>query len=76
MNHAGARADIPDAFSANPTAVAARALYDFAGGSVDEASFSEGEELNVVDQEDASWWKVEHGDRIKIAPATYLEIIG
>lgn len=75
--HGTAVVQMPDNASlANPTAVHARALYDFAGGSIDEASFSEGDELKVVDQEDASWWKVEHRDSIKIAPATYLEIIG
>ena len=54
----------------------ARALYDFTGSSLDEASFSEGQELNVVDQDDGSWWRVEQGDSIKIAPASYLELSG
>lgn len=58
------------------TDITARALYDYTGGSPDEASFAEGEELVVVDQEDASWWKVEQSDSIKIAPATYLELSG
>lgn len=57
-------------------AVTAKALYDYTGGSPDEATFAEGDELHVVDQEDASWWKVEQSDAIKIAPATYLELSG
>lgn len=63
--------------SAFVLAARARALYDYAGTSAEEASFSEGDELTVVDQGDANWWRVDvGGDKILIAPATYLEIKG
>ncbi|EPQ26256.1 uncharacterized protein PFL1_06191 [Pseudozyma flocculosa PF-1] len=55
----------------------AKALYEYAGTTPEEASFSEGDELTVVDQSDANWWRVDvGGDRILIAPATYLELQG
>ncbi|KAN0063587.1 hypothetical protein ACQY0O_004035 [Thecaphora frezii] len=54
----------------------AKALYEYAGTSPEEASFAEGEELTVVDQSDANWWRVDvGGDRILIAPATYLQVL-
>ncbi|KAI3488291.1 hypothetical protein L1887_47830 [Cichorium endivia] len=54
--------------------VKAKALYDYSGASAEEATFAEGDELLVVDQEDANWWRVDVGGaKILVAPATYLE---
>ncbi|CAO1618670.1 unnamed protein product [Parajaminaea phylloscopi] len=73
----GKKGQFPRAYVAElSNAVTARALYAYSGSSPDEADFAEGDEVRVVDQEDASWWKVEQGDAIKIAPATYLELSG
>lgn len=58
------------------TVARATALYDYSGASADEASFTAGQELAVVDQEEADWWRVEQSDRILIAPAAYLELSG
>ncbi|SPO31627.1 related to Intersectin 1 [Ustilago trichophora] len=54
----------------------AKALYDYSGASSEEATFSEGDELHVVDQEDTNWWRVDvGGPKILVAPATYLELL-
>lgn len=59
------------------TAAKAKALYDYSGASAEEATFSEGDELLVVDQEDANWWRVDvGGPKILVAPATYLGLSG
>lgn len=59
------------------TAVKAKALYAYTGTSPEEATFSEGDQLLVVDQDDANWWRVDvGGSKVLIAPATYLEISG
>lgn len=59
------------------TAAKAKALYDYSGASAEEAGFAEGDTLNVVDQEDANWWRVDvGGPKILVAPATYLELSG
>jgi len=58
------------------TATRARALYDYTGTSPEEASFTADEEVLVVDREDGDWWRIDAGDVVKIAPATYLEVIG
>lgn len=58
-------------------AVKAKALYAYTGTSPEEATFREGDELLVVDQDDANWWRVDvGGSKVLIAPATYLEISG
>ena len=59
------------------TAVHAKALYSYTGASAEEATFSEGDELLVIDQNDANWWRVDlGGSKVLIAPAMYLELIG
>lgn len=51
-------------------------MYAYTGASPEEATFSEGDELLVVDQDDANWWRVDvGGSKVMIAPATYLEIL-
>lgn len=52
------------------------ALYDYEATSPEELSFAAGDKLNVVDQSDGDWWKVEKGDEILLVPASYVEIIG
>jgi len=56
--------------------VKARALYSYAGTTEEELPFAEGDELVIVDQSDADWWKAEQAGIIFIVPASYLEIIG
>ncbi|CAO1629540.1 unnamed protein product [Sympodiomycopsis kandeliae] len=55
-------------------AVTGRALYDFAGGSSGEATFSEGDELNIVDDEEDGWLRLEQDGSVKIAPASYVDL--
>lgn len=51
------------------------AVYDYAPGSADELALTEGQTYQVVDQSDASWWKVEDAAQGKVflVPAAYLE---
>ena len=53
----------------------AKALYSYDGTNADELSFSEGDELSIVDRGDSDWWKAEQGGVIFIVPAAYLEIV-
>lgn len=58
-------------------AQAAKALYDYAAASAEEISFSEGDELVIVDSSDASWWKALKGNsNVALVPATYVELLG
>lgn len=59
--------------SSFPT-VKAKALYSYAGGNADELPFVEGDELTIVDQSEADWWKVEQEGVIFIVPAAYVEL--
>ena len=62
-------------FSFSPfSTVKARALYSYAGGNADELPFVEGDELTIVDQSEADWWKVEKEGVIFIVPAAYVEL--
>ena len=53
-----------------------QALYDYTGTGPEELSFHEGEQLAVVDQSDADWWKVERNNTILLVPAAYVEVVG
>ncbi|CAD6985087.1 unnamed protein product [Tilletia controversa] len=53
----------------------ARAIYDYAATSPEEASLSVDQEVSVVDSEDGSWWRIDAGNSILIVPASYLEVI-
>ncbi|KAK0553705.1 hypothetical protein OC846_002429 [Tilletia horrida] len=52
----------------------ARAIYDYAATSPEEASLSADQEVLVVERDDANWWRIDAGDSILIVPATYLEL--
>lgn len=42
---------------------------------MDELSFEEGDQMDVIDQTGPDWWKVEHDGAIYIVPAAYLEVV-
>lgn len=55
----------------------AKGLYDYTATSSEEISFSEGDELTIVDSTDSSWWKALKGNsNIGLVPATYVELLG
>lgn len=56
--------------------VRAKALYTYAANGADELSFTEGDELAIIDQTEEDWWKTERDGIIFIVPAAYLEVIG
>ncbi|TXT04229.1 hypothetical protein VHUM_04227 [Vanrija humicola] len=66
---------IPGSFVEKFTATPARAVYDYAAGSAEELSLTEGDALEVIDQADPDWWKVEKSGAVYIVPAAYVEII-
>lgn len=53
-----------------------KALYDYSATTGEELSFSEGDNLAVVDQSDPDWWKVEKDGAILLVPASYVEVVG
>ena len=53
----------------------AKALYSYDATNSDELSFSEGDELSIVDRGDSDWWKAERGGVVFIVPAAYLETV-
>ncbi|WFD29767.1 hypothetical protein MSPP1_000779 [Malassezia sp. CBS 17886] len=66
---------VPAAYVADMSQSArARALYDYEAASADEASLSEGESLEVVDQTDADWWLIARDDHCLLVPANYVEL--
>jgi hypothetical protein len=56
------------------TATHAKALYDYAATSTDEASLQEGQTYDIVDQSEETWWKAEQNGRVLLVPAAYLEV--
>ena len=54
--------------------VTAHALYDYNGGNADELPFSEGDQLSIVENSDADWWKAEQNGMVFIVPAAYLAL--
>ncbi|KAL1409575.1 hypothetical protein Q8F55_003566 [Vanrija albida] len=67
---------IPGSFVEQFTTTPARAVYDYAAGGAEELSLTEGDALEVIDQADPDWWKVEKSGAVYIVPAAYVEIIG
>jgi hypothetical protein len=61
--------------SHNAFIVKAKAIYSYAAGSPDEQSFTEGDELTIIDKSEEEWWKTEQGGVVFIVPAAYLEIV-
>lgn len=55
--------------------VRARARYSYTGGNADELPFNEGDELSIIDRDDADWWKAERAGVVFIVPAAYLEVL-
>lgn len=49
------------------------ALYDYNGQYEDELSFKEGDVLNVVNKEEADWWRGVLNDKEGVFPANYVE---
>ena len=56
------------------TIVTAQALYDYNGSNADELPFSEGDQLSIVENSDADWWKAEQNGMVFIVPAAYLAL--
>ena len=54
--------------------MAAEALYDYDATSPEEASFKEGETLQIVDQSDENWWLIVRHDRCYLVPANYVAL--
>lgn len=54
--------------------VTAHALYDYNGANADELPFSEGDQLSIVENSDADWWKAEQNGMVFIVPAAYLAL--
>ncbi|KOS13158.1 intersectin 1 [Malassezia pachydermatis] len=54
--------------------VAAEALYDYEASSPEEASFTEGEVLQIVDQSDPDWWLVLRHDKCLMVPSNYVAV--
>lgn len=54
--------------------VAAEALYDYDATSPEEASFKEGETLQIVDQSDENWCLIVRHDRCYLVPANYVAL--
>jgi hypothetical protein len=54
--------------------VNAKAVYDYTAGNTDELSFSAGEMLSIVDNNEEEWWKAERDGAVFIVPAGYLEV--
>ncbi len=52
----------------------AKALYAYTGNTDEELPFEEGDVLNIVDSEDADWWKASKDGVVFIVPAAYLEL--
>lgn len=67
---------VPQSYVEEVHAVKARAVYPYDGGAPDELPFVEGDVLDVVDQSDADWWKVEKEGVVFRVPGSYLEIEG
>ncbi|WFD18418.1 hypothetical protein MCAP1_000620 [Malassezia caprae] len=78
----GSLASIPEQKGLIPTAyvalvesvVAAEALYDYEATSPEEATISEGEMLQVVDQSDENWWLIMRSDKCLLVPANYVAV--
>lgn len=58
------------------TATVGRALYDFAGSADTEATFAEGDTLDIVDDEEEGWIRLEQDGLVKLAPASYVDLNG
>jgi len=52
-----------------------RALYDFQAENPDELSFSTGQVIDIVSQENSDWWTGILNGREGIFPANYVELI-
>ncbi|KAJ3827567.1 hypothetical protein F5880DRAFT_1609212 [Lentinula raphanica] len=65
----------PKTYVQEVTKVKAKALYTYSGENPDELSMAEGDEVIVIDQSEAEWWKAEQGGVVFIVPAGYLEVI-
>lgn len=55
--------------------VKAKAIYAYTGSNPDELTFSESEELSIVDMSEDEWWKAEQRGAVYIVPAAYLEVV-
>ena len=54
--------------------VKATAIYSCQGSSADELSSNEGNDLAIVDQLEADWWKAERDGFVYVVPVVYVEI--
>ncbi|KAJ3537063.1 hypothetical protein NM688_g6740 [Phlebia brevispora] len=71
----GKKGFFPKTYVEQVTTVKAKALYSYDGTNSEELSFSEGDNLAIVDHGDSDWWKAERGGVVFIVPAAYLEIV-
>lgn len=67
---------VPSSYVAQFTEKPGRALYDYQANGPEELPLTAGDELLVIDDSDADWWKVEKGNKALLVPAAYVELIG
>jgi hypothetical protein len=51
-----------------------KALFDFKPQEENELEFKKGEIIEVVEKDDANWWRGRLGDREGLFPANYVSV--
>lgn len=69
--------DQPEAEVDQPpsTSILATAIYNYKRSNADELSFTKGETLEIISQDDDHWWVAKKGDFSGYVPSNYLQII-